>query len=1028
MILVDADNEDQISELVSHLERRHLERHQSVPPVSVVFDLLSLDFIKIEGLSRFWEKEEIEFDLYMEDILAGAYGQRMTVVYILFVDDANLNIYLGMNKEDTRSLDIIKESLGASYPFIKAHKLVDVKEKAWLLNYLRKPAYCGMLTGIPTRKSTVDEQHKNRVEQIERIIRGIYMGSWAYIIIARPAQTEQTDLLFERVLDEVKAVSGLTKKTVTETHTVTAEHIDRPVQYYVDILERTIERLRDGRACGLWEVAGYFMSDDLTCFSKLKAIVRSVYSGKDSFPEPFRVIDCSWEEQLDQLSPSQVPVTLLNSSELATLVQIPREEFPGYMVTQYAKFDVCVEPRSGEQDLVLGEIMDRGVHSGKYLRFRVNDLCKHTLMTGVTGSGKTNTIFCLLDSLWKHQELPFLVIEPAKSEYRELLNSEQFGSLRVYTLGDEKTVPFRLNPFEPVEGTRVQTHLDYLKSAFLAAFMLYPPMPYVLERCIYEVYKDRGWNLRTDTNLRASTSTTERSLLFPTMSDLYEKIDPVVDGLGYELRLQMDIKAALKARIGSLMVGGKGHMLNTQRSIDMPYLLSVPTVLELKRIGDDEEKTFVIGLVMVRLYEYLESIGPQAGTQHLTVIEEAHRLLRNVPMDTGNLETANMRGKAVEVFSNMLSEIRAYGEGLIVSEQIPTKLAPDVIKNTNLKMLHRVVAQDDRDIVGTSMNLEDDQSRFVVALSPGDAVVHAEGMDTPFLIKVFDYKGMILEDKPVIEDDELSRRLAHVRKHIAYRAFISCDIACPDGCEPELCDLAADTAGSLRIRLAFSRCFLSALSDDIDLNIAVESLMNEVESVEPRAFTPKDNRRFLFCLWLHLSHFHCERRGLQYGWMLSDMHEMKQKLEEIGLYAVDNYLQGSLLTAIPDTPIHGTIQSLRKAYQDACTRYIGPFSGCQYCDQKCLLQFDVLQVIDDPWIDSRFRSALDETGDEMWHKMAAASLSAAGRLISGKHTQLRCGLAVCYAVQKASEIITENAIQLKISRNVKAALEDREEA
>ena len=306
-----------------------------------------------------------------------------------------------------------------------------------------------------------------------------------------------------------------------------------------------------------------------------------------------------------------------------------------------------------------------------------------------------------------------MVIESAKSEYRQLLNDPLFKDMLVFTLGDEtpeRSAPFRLNPFEVPEGILVQTHLDYLKSLFRASFVMYAPMPYVLEEALHEVYKDKGWNLSTNSNERGMGPRA-----FPTLTDLYEKIGDVVSRLGYDERISKDILAGLRTRVNNLRLGGKGLMLDTVQSVPIDEIMKNSVLLELRKVGNDEEKAFLIGIVLTRLYEFYEgkvhTIQTNKGLKHLTLIEEAHRLLKHVSEEASELD-GNVRSKAVETFCNMLSEIRAYGEGVFVSEQIPNKLARDVLKNTNLKVMHRLVAKDDRDIMGDTMNLNDEQKKL----------------------------------------------------------------------------------------------------------------------------------------------------------------------------------------------------------------------------------------------------------------------------------------------------------------------------
>ena len=93
------------------------------------------------------------------------------------------------------------------------------------------------------------------------------------------------------------------------------------------------------------------------------------------------------------------------------------------------------------------------------------------------------------------------------------------------------------------------------------------------------------------------------------------------------------------------------------------------------------------------------------------------------------------RGKLVELFSQMLSEVRAYGQGILIADQVPVRLAPDVIKNTNLKIAHRLVADDDRKTMAGAMAMDDNQAMALATLSPGQAAVFSEGDETPAIAK-----------------------------------------------------------------------------------------------------------------------------------------------------------------------------------------------------------------------------------------------------------------------------------------------------
>jgi DNA helicase HerA-like ATPase len=472
---------------------------------------------------------------------------------------------------------------------------------------------------------------------------------------------------------------------------------------------------------------------------------------------PKEAIDQAWAQIKDvqlghPLGPALGGVsTPLNTEELSIIMNVPRQEVQGVTIRPSTSFGVNYDTCDQPDSIRLGRVVHKRepVDSMPYLLPR-DLLQKHLFVCGVTGSGKTNTCMGLLRNL----DLPFMVIEPAKTEYRQML--ADMPNLKVFTLGGETVSPFRINPFEFSPGCNLLTHVDNLKSVFSAAFPMYAAMPYILEEAIIGVYQDKGWELATSTNVYLHGAATQSDVdlrfydFLPTMQDLFEKIDDVVSGKEYALEQTMNYSAALKARISSLLTGSKGLMLNTRRSTPMETLLGEHVVLELKHIGDDEEKCFLMGLILSAIYEYREEHArPGEVLNHVLLIEEAHRLLRRVP-DYVSPEVGNTRGKAVETFSNVISEIRTLGQGVVVVDQIPSKLTQDVIKNTNMKIVHRTLAKDDRDYVGSAMNLTDAQSRELSLLEVGRAVIHREGMDKAFLVQI-DRFG---RDDPIFVTDQ----------------------------------------------------------------------------------------------------------------------------------------------------------------------------------------------------------------------------------------------------------------------------------
>jgi hypothetical protein len=413
------------------------------------------------------------------------------------------------------------------------------------------------------------------------------------------------------------------------------------------------------------------------------------------------------------------------------------------------------------EGIPLGRIFDGDKKTGSLFHLQPNQLVKHLLVAGITGSGKTNTIFNLLKNL----DVPFLIIEPAKKEYRGL--QKLMPNLRVYTLGNEGVSPFRINPFYFPPTVNIQQHIDNLKIIFNASFTMYASMPNILEQCITNVYMKKGWSLSTSKNIYQSEALYHERY-FPTIEDLYYEIDSYTKELGYAQEQMQNIRAALLTRIKSLMTGGKGFMLNTVESIDIGELLRHSTVLELEAIADDDEKSLVIGLISIFIYEYLKSREAEFSGElkHLLVLEEAHRIFANVSQHGGQ-EEVNIKGKAVESLSHILSEIRAYGEGMIIVDQVPTKLAPDVLKNTNTKIIHRIVSRDDCEYVSNSLGLASDKVHFISKLSNGEALFFTDGMSAPAHLKILHGKENIqfIPDREVTQfSRKYNRQLEYAKK------------------------------------------------------------------------------------------------------------------------------------------------------------------------------------------------------------------------------------------------------------------------
>lgn len=566
--------------------------------------------------------------------------------------------------------------------------------------------------------------------------------------------------------------------TWTKTTTVGQEFVNRKAAYTEEVLKAYEERLTDGVALGMWNLGQYFCAENPETYRHGIGVVTSLFSGMDSHYEPPRTIKLPKEFgtilerfenvylQFDNKAAGEQggfqdhplgyffngPATPVNTQELAVATPLPVRDVEGVSVSKRPSFGINVGAvPKGAASLTVGTVLDKGNETRQRYRLAVENLPKHLAVFGLTGSGKTTTVRHLLTQLWNVHKIPFLVIEPAKAEYRTLARDPGLrNDLLVVSAGvdNASACPLRLNPFDfdpgqdhDINRVHVLTHIDRLKATFNASFPMYASMPYILEEAMLEVYRERGWNLGRSTNSYCDIYSGSFHDYVPTLRDLYFKVESITRRKGYFIEQQMNIEAALKARLSSLMVGSKGTMLNCARSIPSADLFSRPCIIELEHLGDDDEKAFVMGLLVSRLYEYRKATakndaGPHGGLRHVVVIEEAHRLLTNVPESTQNAEVANVKGKAVSAFVDMLSEIRAFGQSVIVVDQLPSRVSPNVVKGTGSKIVHRLLARDDREAVGWTLGLEENQIADLCLLRTGECVIGQDGDRHAFLCGV----------------------------------------------------------------------------------------------------------------------------------------------------------------------------------------------------------------------------------------------------------------------------------------------------
>ncbi len=540
--------------------------------------------------------------------------------------------------------------------------------------------------------------------------------------------------------------SGITMKFVNKQKQELMKYID----------EEMLERLKIGLSRGMFKTAVYYMADKPAYADRLQAGIKAIGKGNhvmysplvaqrfdvSRYPDIIRSYQ-NVEAGSDNINPTALMLlgrpcssstvglsTFLTPQEVSVLAGLPQKEVPGIPLQEGVSFGLNENSTKIDgRKIEMGCIVQKNRHLDIKFHLDTATLSKHTFVGGVTGSGKTTTCHRLL----KEARVPFMVIEPAKTEYRTLISQNtNFGDVIVFTVGNEQVAPFRLNPFELMPGENIPAHIDMLKAVFTSAFPMEGSMPQLIEEALLLCYDRRGWDITTNKNIIYGDSAYDEPDSFPVMSELLPALKKVVSEKKFGSRLQSEYEGTLISRFSNLTQGVKGNMLNCARSLDFKKLAHHNVVIEMDEIKTPEDKALFMGFILSKMSAVIRAIHKETPDfRHLTLIEEAHRLLSKVEPGSGSAKKS-----AVETFTDLLAEVRKYGEGIIVVDQIPNKLAPEVLKNTNTKIIHRLFARDDKEAVGDTMLMDDKQKEYLSALSVGEAIIFTENTDKPVQLKI----------------------------------------------------------------------------------------------------------------------------------------------------------------------------------------------------------------------------------------------------------------------------------------------------
>ena len=571
--------------------------------------------------------------------------------------------------------------------------------------------------------------------------------------------------------------SASESSTTGSSQNVSKDIINKKAADYVKYIDEMLLPIIDyGKSKGLYLTTTFIFADNNSQLEKLGNTIKSLYSGKKGNKNPleFEILENN-DKKIEYFKNFQIPncvsydnenaltlkshfiendeVSLGNwysPNELGLIAGLPEKEVVGLALNEEVEFGLNAKtPEKGEELISLGNLVQSGNEIDTKVYLEKSALNKHIFITGVTGTGKTTTCQKLL----LESELPFLVIEPAKTEYRILMNNPKTEDILIFTLGNDKVAPFRLNPFEFFEGESITSRVDMLKAAMEASFDMEAAIPQIIESAMYSCYEDYGWNIDTDENEKFENPYDEGVYSFPTLEDLLNKIETEVTKHNFDDRLKKDYIGSITARLQGLLVGSKGQMLNSRRSIDFRELIEKKVVLEIEGIKNGTEKSLVMGFILTNLCEALRAkYNKDKHFKHITLIEEAHRLLSKYTAG----DSLNKKN-SVETFADMLAEVRKYGESLIIADQIPNKMTPEVLKNTNTKIVHKIFAEDDKEAIGNTISLSKEQKDFLSSLPTGRAIVFSQSWTKAVQVQIEQMTNTTSDE--IIDEDRLKNRV-----------------------------------------------------------------------------------------------------------------------------------------------------------------------------------------------------------------------------------------------------------------------------
>lgn len=453
--------------------------------------------------------------------------------------------------------------------------------------------------------------------------------------------------------------------------------------------------------------------------------------------------------------PAQAPFLrithLITPEDVAALFPLPYRpsDVSGLRVKRFFAAPTAIPGensyREGARMLYIGKQEGTGLPFGMSLE----DLRRHGFIVGKSGCGKTTFAMGLLHQL--HREgIPFLVVEPAKCEYRALLSV--IKDLKIYTPGLSGVSPIQLNPFLPPKGVTLEEYLPTLTTIFDAAIAMDHPLDVILPQVIRICYNRYGWRANSTRDSKGA-----RHFGMAEFIRCYQQYIREAYADNPEARGNLESGGVVRL---TQLIAEHPLLFDTKNTMDVAELLQHPAIIELDAIHNDQQRSLIMMTILVQVHLCIQKRPTMdSRLRNVIMIDEAHLLLgRSSARREGALDSST---PCIRYLQDMIMVLRSYGTGLLFGDQSPEKLTREIMENVNLKIMFSQDSPENRRLLGALTNMDRDMQEDLIGLAPGCGYVFLDkGLTKPMKLRTPNYKQE-LDLRRSVTNDEIAQ-LMHV--------------------------------------------------------------------------------------------------------------------------------------------------------------------------------------------------------------------------------------------------------------------------